>query len=67
MPSKRNKSKGIEEWEARDALRTIVRAEEIKQNKKLMQAVKPLLEEEQKAMLSAAEILYGKNKQGEVQ
>ena len=35
-----SKKRGIDKWEAQDALRTIQRAEEIKSNRPLMKAVK---------------------------
>lgn len=50
------------EWEIKDAVRTIVEAERIKQNTELMQLVAPELEKQVKATTSAAEILYGNNK-----
>ena len=45
-----NNKKGIDKWEAQDALRTIQRAEEIKSNKPLMKAVKAEAKSQMKAM-----------------
>ena len=42
--------RGIDKWEAQDALRTIQRAEEIKSNKPLMKAVKAEAKSQMKAM-----------------
>lgn len=44
------KKRGIDKWEAQDALRTIQRAEEIKSNKPLMKAVKAEAKSQMKAM-----------------
>lgn len=52
-----------DEWEIKDAVRTLVEAEKIKGNKKLMALVAPELEKQAKAVKSAAEILYGENKE----
>ncbi len=56
------KSKKFDEWEIEEALRTITRAEEIKQDKALMGALKPHFKKRKDAVNSAAEILYGKGK-----
>lgn len=49
------------EWDIADACRTIIRAEEIKQDAELMALVTPKLKEQVKAALNAAQVLYGKN------
>ena len=49
-------------WEVEDAVRTILRAEEIKQDEELMKLVKPELEKHTKAAINAAKILYGDEK-----
>ncbi len=58
-PVKDKKINGFDEFEIDDAARTLLRAEEIKQDPKLMEAVKPKLEKQAKAVVSAAQILYG--------
>lgn len=50
-----------DEWEIKDAVRTLVRAEEIKQDKELMAFVAPKLKEQQVAIVNAAKVLYGEN------
>lgn len=50
-------SKKYDEWEVRNALDTLTRAEEIKKDKNLMKKVKQLSEQNTKAV-TAAEILY---------
>lgn len=57
---KQEKIKGFEEWELDDALRALTRAEEIKKDTKLMEALKPMIEKKKDALISTAEILYGK-------
>ena len=52
-----------DEWDIKNAVRTLVEAEEIKNNSELMAFVAPELEKQAKAVKSAAEILYGENKQ----
>lgn len=52
-----------DEWEIKDAVRTLVHAEEIKGNAELMALVAPELDKQAKATKSAAEILYGQNKE----
>ena len=54
-----------DEWEIKDAVRTLIRAEEIKQDKELMSFVAPELEKQSKAIKSAAEILYGSDRKEE--
>lgn len=51
-----------DEWEIKNAVRTIIEAEQIKQNAELMKLVAPELDKQVKATASAAEILYGKQK-----
>ena len=41
-------------WEAEDAVRTLIRAEEIKKDKKLMKKVKAEMARQQKATAAAA-------------
>lgn len=53
----------FDEWEIKNAVRTLIEAEEIKGNAELMAFVAPELEKQAKATKSAAEILYGDNTQ----
>jgi hypothetical protein len=53
MPQER-KVKGYDEYELKDAVRTLRRAEEIKADKKLMAALKPFIAKEAKAMNKVA-------------
>jgi len=46
------------DWEIEDALRILVRAEEIKNDAALMKKIQPKLEKMKKAVLNAADILY---------
>lgn len=55
----------FKDWEIDDAVRTLVRAEEIKQDIELMAVIKPKLEKQAKAVLNASQVLYGTNKEGE--
>lgn len=60
----------FKDWEIEDAVRTLIRAEEIKQDVKLMNVIKPKLQEKAlaaKKTLDAAEVLYGKEKNDESQ
>lgn len=59
-PVKEKKINGFNEWEVENFADTVMRAEEIKQDPKKMEAIKPYLEKRVKAAASAAEILYGK-------
>ena len=52
-----------DEWEIKNAVRTLIEAEEIKSNVELMAFVAPELEKQAKATKSAAEILYGNTTQ----
>lgn len=52
-----------DEWEIKNAVRTLIEAEEIKSNAELMAFVTPELEKQAKATKSAAEILYGNTTQ----
>ncbi len=52
------------DWEIDDAVRTLIRAEEIKQDPELMAFVNPKFQKKVKAANDAAKILYGQ-KQGE--
>ena len=61
--SKEIEEKQICEWEIEDAIRTIIRAEEIKNDPKLMAEIGPKLKEKQQAVIKATEVLYGKNEE----
>lgn len=50
-----------EKWEIEDAIRTLVRAEEIKADTKMMALIAPKLKEKAIATNNAANILYGKD------
>lgn len=63
--SQEPKKPKYDEWEVKDAVRTLIRAEEIKQDKELMSFVAPELEKQSKAIKSAAEILYGSDRKDE--
>ena len=53
------------EWEIADACRTIIRAEEIKQDKELMALITPKLKQQVQAAANAAKILYGEGEKNE--
>lgn len=53
------------DWEIDDAARTIMRAEEIKQDKELMALVAPKLKQKVDAAVNAAKVLYGKGEENE--
>ena len=53
------------DWEIDDAARTIMRAEEIKQDKELMALVAPKLKQKVDAAINAAKVLYGKGEENE--
>ena len=53
------------DWEIDDAARTIMRAEEIKQDKELMALVAPKLKQKADATINAAKVLYGKGEENE--
>ena len=53
----------FKEWEIEDAARTLMRAEEIKQDAELMALVQPKLQKQIKAATNVAKILYGNNEQ----
>ena len=58
----------FKEWEIEDAVRTLIRAEEIKQDVELMKLVKPKLTEKAiaaKKVVDASEVLYGKDVKNE--
>ncbi len=57
--SKEPEKPKYDEWEIKDAVRTLVRAEEIKADTELMALVTPELNKQMKAINNAAEILYG--------
>ena len=50
------KKKGYDEWELDDAVRTLIRAEEIKDDEPLMKAIKPHLDKKVKAVKSIADL-----------
>lgn len=53
----------FDRWEIENAVKIIIKAEQIKLDKEKMKYVLPLLEEQKKALdkaSSAAEVLYGK-------
>ena len=54
-----------DEWEVKEAVRTVIDAEKIKDNAELMALVAPELDKQAKATKSAAEILYGKTENKE--
>lgn len=64
-------AKGLEpepkykDWEIEDAARTIMRAEEIKQDKELMALVAPKIQKQAKAAVNAAQVLFEKGKTNE--
>ena len=57
--TKEEKKPKYDEWEIADACRTIIRAEEIKQDAELMALITPKLQQQVKAAENAAKILYG--------
>ena len=58
--TKERADKEYEKWEIEDAIRTLVRAEEIKADKDMMALIAPKLKEKAIATNNAANILYGK-------
>jgi len=52
----KDKKKGYDDYELDDAVRTLVRAEEIKQDKKLMKACQDRLDKKVKAVKSLADL-----------
>lgn len=54
----------FKDWEIEDAARTIIRAEEIKQDKELMALIALKIRKQAKAAVNAAKVLYGE-KEGE--
>lgn len=52
-----------DEWDIKNAVRTLIEAETIKNNAELMALVAPELEKQAMATKNAAEILYGKETQ----
>lgn len=56
---KQAKKEKYEEWEIKNAVDTLIKAEEIKNNKELMKLVEPELKKQAKAVNDAAEVLYG--------
>lgn len=54
-PATAAKSRGYDEWEVRDAMRTLMRAEEIEEDAKLMKLVKKAAAEEAEKMEEVSE------------
>lgn len=61
--AKERVEKDYEKWEIEDAIRTLVRAEEIKADKDMMALIAPKLKEKEKAIINAANVLYGKEEE----
>lgn len=61
--TKERAEKEYEKWEIEDAIRTLVRAEEIKADKEMMALIAPKLKEKAVATNNAANILYGKEEE----
>jgi hypothetical protein len=61
--TKERADKEYEKWEIEDAIRTLVRAEEIKADKEMMALIEPKLKEKAQAMNNAANVLYGKKEE----
>ena len=61
--SKQEEKAQIEKWEIEDAIRILVRAEEIKANKEMMALIEPKLKEKAQAINNAANVLYGKKEE----
>ena len=59
--SKEPEKPKYDEWEIKNAVRTLIEAEQIKANTELMALVAPELDKQAKATKNAAEILYGKD------
>ncbi|MBQ8635341.1 hypothetical protein IJ425_04220 [bacterium] len=57
--TKEHADKKYEKWEIEDAIRILVRAEEIKADKEMMALIAPKLKEKAVAINNAANILYG--------
>ena len=53
------------DWEIDDAARTLMRAEEIKQDDELMKLVGPKIKKQAIAATNAAKVLYGKGENNE--
>ena len=53
------------DWEIEDAARTIMRAEELKQDEELMKLAAPKIKKQAEAAVNAAKILYGKGNSDE--
>ena len=55
----------FKDWEIEDAARTLLRAEEIKQDTELMALVAPKLQKQIKAVTNVAKVLFGNNENKE--
>lgn len=55
----------FKDWEIEDAARTLIRAEEIKQDAELMALVSPKLQKQIKATANVAKVLFGNNENKE--
>ena len=53
------------DWEIDDAVRTLIHAEEIKQDEELMKIIAPKIQKCAKASVNAAKVLYGKGENNE--
>ena len=64
-PEQKEEAK-FKEWEIEDAARTLMRAEEIKQDAEMMALIQPKLQKQVKAAANVAKILFGngENKEG---
>lgn len=64
-PEQKEEAK-FKEWEIEDAARTLMRAEEIKQDAEMMALVQPKLQKQVKAAANVAKVLFGngENKEG---
>ena len=58
--NRNEKKKKYEDYEIEGALNTLIRAEEIKQDKELMKLIAPKIDKQLNATNNVAEILYGK-------
>lgn len=64
--NKEEKKKGYDSYELESAVRTLLEAEEIKADRKLMEAIQPLLTKKTKAIKSIADLRsIAKEKRGE--
>lgn len=57
--SKEIADKQMKDWEVEEALRILVRAEEIKKDKELMALIEPKMRAKEDAIVNASKVLYG--------